>query len=504
MTKKFKIELTTADKFWTPKGLGSVGMDPYRAIAELVANSIDWRLPIENEVAPLIQIIIDRGVIEVRDNGVGMSIDELQDAIQLSVANNEKRPNLRVRKGMFGMGMKVACLSLGWDISIRTRSIHQKGKENVLLLNTRAFDHNEDKRERDNIAGEQIDTDINSSLGDWESGTSIILRDLTNKYLKAIPIRDSIQEVFSPEIGIGEVAIEVIDIESGETYLCAKTTTPVFEKFTINLDELNLFVKDENSESFQLTGWLGLLKTAASGTGKWGVHLFKGNQVIERFHQLPSRLGGLMTRNPHPMYGRTFGEIHLDMCKPNFHKVGFDYSTQSWETVQALLHTHIDKVMKASSEYRVGDEKQAHKALKKIQQHNKASKKAIRKLKQQQEDTTKPIDAFVLPTGEWFIIIEPVAENFGPNSELKPWRYHFREESKELVIVINKGSAIYENHVLNSFNDEVMEIVVNWAISDCLMLFLHERFNYDLEEALKFRNEQLLTKLFSREEDNKA
>ncbi len=504
MGEAFKIELTTADKFWTPKGLGSVGMDPYRAISELVANSIDWRRPVEDDIDPAIQIIIDRGVIEVRDNGVGMTIGELQDAIQLSVANNEKRPNLRVRKGMFGMGMKVACLSLGWDISIRTRSPQEPGLENVLHLNTRAFDHNEDKRERDNVEGEQIAHDTSGPLGEWETGTSIIIRDLTNKYLKAIPIRDSLQEVFSPEIGVGEVYVEVIDLESGETYPCQKTEVAVFEKYTINLDELSLYVKDDNGEKFQITGWIGLLKTAASGTGKWGLHLFKDNQVIERFHQLPSRLGGLMTRNPHPMYGRTFGEIHLDMCKPNFHKVGFDYSTQSWETVQAILNPHIDKIMNASSEYRAGDEKQAHKALKKIQQHKKASKKAIQKLKQQQEDENKPDDAFVLPSGEWFIIIEPIAESFGPNSRLKPWRYHFREESKELIIVINKASAIYENHVLNSFNDEVMEIVVNWAISDCLMLFLHERFNYDLDDAVKFRNEQLLTKLFSTDEEGKA
>jgi hypothetical protein len=500
MSKEFKIELTTADKFWTPKGLGSIGMDPYRAISELVANSIDWRQPTKKKVDSIIQIIIDRGVIEVRDNGVGMSITELQDAIQLSVANNEKRPNLRVRKGMFGMGMKVACFSLGWDISIRTRSTQEPLLENVLHLNTRSFDHNEDKRERDNIRGKQTRHDLSGPLSNWESGTSIIIRDLTNKYLKAIPIRDSLQEVFSPEIGVGEVFIEVIDLESNEIYPCKKTEVAVFEKFTINLDELDLFVKNDAGEKMQITGWIGLLKTAASGTGKWGLHLFKDNQVIERFHQLPSRLGGLMTRNPHPMYGRTFGEIHLNMCKPNFHKVGFDYSTQSWETVQALLNPHIEKIMVASSEYRAGDEKQAHKALKKIQQHKKASKKAMLKLKQQQEDENTPDEAFVLPNGEWFIIIEPIAESFGPNSRLKPWRYHFREESKELVIVINKASEIYENHVLNSFNDEVMEIVINWAISDCLMLFLHDRFNYDLDDALKFRNEQLLTKLFSKSE----
>lgn len=513
--KKFKIELTTADKFWTPKGLGSVGMDPYRAISELVANSIDWRCPRELNEKSIIQVIIDKGVIEVRDNGVGMSIKELQDAIQLSVANDDKRPNLRVRKGMFGMGMKVACLSLGWDIQIITRTIQEPDTENYLHLDTRKFDHTQDKRERDNISGEQNDLNINGPLNGWKSGTSITIKDLTNKFLKAIPVRDSLQEVFSPEISVGEIEIQVFDVENGETYPCKKIEVPVFENHTINLDELELFATSDSGEKMQIRGWLGLLRTAASGTGKWGFHLFKDNQVIERFHQLPSRLGGLMTRNPHPMYGRTYGEIHLDMCKPNFHKVGFDYYSSSWKEVQELLAVHIDKIMEASSSYRAGDENLAHKALKKIQQHNKVSRNAVNKLKiQPQPDGNKegnkqshdskgieseilPENAFVLPSGDWFIIIEPIVESFGPNSSLKPWRYHYRLESKELIIVINKSSSVYENRVLTSFSDEVMETVVNWAISDCLMLFLYDRYNYDLDDALKFRNEHLLTKLFS-------
>ena len=115
----FKIDLTTGDKFWTPKGLGALGMDPNRALAELVANSLDWRRT--DKIKTEILITIGKGFIDITDNGVGMTVNDLKNAIKLSVANDELRPNLRIRKGMFGMGMKVACLTLGWKITFRTK-----------------------------------------------------------------------------------------------------------------------------------------------------------------------------------------------------------------------------------------------------------------------------------------------------------------------------------------------------------------------------------------------
>ena len=502
MSNKFKVDLTASDKFWTPKGLGSVGMDPYRAISELVANSLDWRRLPEDNVTPVIQVILDKGMVEVRGNGVGMTPKELQDSIQLSQANDERRKSLRLRKGMFGMGMKVAALSLGWHIKIVTRSIQKESEDNVLTLNTRLFDHTDDLSVRDNIYGDSINKNLKGPLGNWESGTSIIISDLTNKFLQPIAVRDTLQEVFRPEIGVEGIQIQVVDLKEDKIYECEQVTVPVFEDYTIKLDDLDLFVKSDDGEEMKIRGWLGLMKSASSGLGMWGIHLFKDNQVIERFHQLPIRLGGLLPRNPHPVFGRTFGEIHLDMCKPNFHKVGFDYTTESWKEVQALLSDQIGKIMTASQEYRAGDGKKAHQALKKIQQHTKASKEAVAKIRNQKKEDKEvntPDNALVLANGEWFIIVEPVVESFGANSLLKPWRYHFREESKELVIIINSASALYDNHInaKANFSDDVIEIIVNWSISDCLMLFLHERFGYSLTKALDFRDQQLNT-LFSK------
>jgi len=492
--KKFKIDLDTGNRFWTPKGLGAMGMEPSRAIAELVANSLDWRREANDRVIPIINVVIAKTFIRVTDNGVGMTPKELQNAVQVSVANDSVRPNLRVRKGMFGMGMKVACLSLGWKISIVTRPISKVEEENSLIIDSRKLDdEGTTNKYREGIAGNSEKANKNGLLGDWDSGTSITIEDLTHKTLTAVAIRDSLQEIFSPEITAEKVTIEVIDGDTNEQFICKKVIVPVHKESIIDLGELNLFVKDEETnKKVKITGWLGLMKSGASGTGKWGIHLFKNNQVIERFHQLPIRLGGLLPKNPHPMYGRTYGEIHLDMCKPAFHKVGFDYSTNNWKQVQKLLHDHILVIMEQSGKYRAKDYEKAQKSLKEIQKHRKAVKKTIAKIR---KDNSKiqdaPENAMILPTGDWFTIVEPIFDNLSQSETNKPWIYHYRKESKELAIIINKDSSIYFNKVAPKITDELVELLVSWAISDCILYVLYETFDFSLKDAISFRDEQL-------------
>lgn len=493
---KFQINLNVGNRFWTPKGLGAMGMEPTQAIAELVANSLDWRTENEN-TKPLIQVIISKNSIEVKDNGVGMTAEELQNAIQVSVANDNLRPSLRVRKGMFGMGMKVACLSLGWKITIHTRSLSEENIEHTLLLNTRELDSDGVSNEyRNNIAGESTEELLNGPLSDWTSGTSILIEDLSHRSLTAVAVRDSLQEIFSPEISIENVSIQVIDSENDIEYNCEKIEVPVYPETIIKLDELNLFINDEVTGSpVQVKGWLGLMKTSSSGLGKWGLHLFKNNQVIERFHQLPSRLGGLMPKNPHPKFGRTYGEIHLDMCVPSFHKVGFDYSKESWKEAAEILESSITTIMLASEEFKAGDHEKVKETIKKVQKNKRAIKKALSNVIPTVTTTEKveaPKNAIILTTGDWFIIVDPIIDKLGENEKNKPWIYHFRKESRELAIIINEESPIHRNLINSNSDDKTISLLVSWAISDCILLLLCEEFGYELKDAVAFRDEQLV------------
>ena len=490
MMSKFKVDLTTGDKFWTPKGLGALGMDPNRALSELVANSLDWR--VEGNQKSVIHVIIDNESIEIIDNGVGMTEDELQNGIKVSVANDDLRPSLRVRKGMFGMGMKVACLTLGWKITIRTRSINEFNQEHSLVLDTRKFE-NGDKDYRDHIFGDTTPFDSNLSLRDYSNGTSIKIEDLTYKSLTGISIRDSLQEIFKPELNIENIEIKVIDKKRNEEFICQKVETKIINDTKIDLDELNLYVINEISkEKAQIKGWIALMEVSRPG-GDWGLHIYKNNQIIERFHQLPMRLGGLMTKNPHAEVSRTYGEIQLDMCPPAFHKVGFDHSSSEWQQVQSLLKEHISKIMEASVDYKKSDKEKSAEVIKKIQKHKKAAKNAADRLKFHIEDENKPDDAFTLNDGRWFTIVPPIFKEL--NDVNTPWMYNYSTNSSELSIIINTLSAVYKNVENRGLDENLLVYITNWAISDCVLFLLMDEFGYQKGEALLIRNE-LLNRLF--------
>lgn len=487
---KFKIDLTTGDKFWTPKGLGALGMDPNRALSELVANSLDWR--VEGEQKTVIEVIIDNDSIEVIDNGVGMTEKELQNGIKVSVANDDLRPSLRVRKGMFGMGMKVACLTLGWKITIHTRSISEHNLEHSLILDTRKLD-GEDENYRNDIYGKTSPFDKNSSLGNYNSGTSIKIQDLTYKSLTGVSIRDSLQEVFKPELNIENIEIKVIDRRREEEFICQKIETKIIEETRIDLDELNLYVTNQTSnQKTKIKGWLALMEVSRP-SGDWGLHLYKNNQIIERFHQLPIRLGGLMTKNPHAEVSRTYGEIQLDMCPPAFHKVGFDHSSSEWQQVQNLLKEHIGEIMEASVDYKKSDKEKSAEAIKKIQKHKRAAKNAAERLKSHIEDENKPEDAFTLNDGRWFTIVPPIFKEL--NDVNIPWMYNYSKSSSELSIIINTLSAVYKNAESRGLDENLLIYITNWAISDCVLFLLMDEFGYQNGEALLIRNE-LLNRLF--------
>ena len=133
------------------------------ALGEIIANSLDWSLlskqeartisedaaqhadgqkfltDLENEYGSLGAIISDEppsisiesknGKIIIIDKGVGMNFEEVQTAMQLKRASDKIRAPLRMRKGQFGMGLKVSALGLGRAMEIQSRSIKTPGKQ---------------------------------------------------------------------------------------------------------------------------------------------------------------------------------------------------------------------------------------------------------------------------------------------------------------------------------------------------------------------------------------
>lgn len=98
--------------------LGEIDLPQWRCIAELVDNSIDGFLNAERSGRPIqnpeVAITVPRSDvptarITVKDNGPGMSIETLEQAVKAGWTGNSPLGNL----GLFGMGFNIATARLG-------------------------------------------------------------------------------------------------------------------------------------------------------------------------------------------------------------------------------------------------------------------------------------------------------------------------------------------------------------------------------------------------------
>ena len=101
----------TPDKSLIQK-LGLVGYRTEQAVAELVDNSIDARIPDEKETIE-VHLDFQKKWIGVRDNGHGMDKQDLTNA--MTIAKGTKADG---ELGQFGIGMKSACSALGKKLMV--------------------------------------------------------------------------------------------------------------------------------------------------------------------------------------------------------------------------------------------------------------------------------------------------------------------------------------------------------------------------------------------------
>lgn len=125
------MSISTLDITPTPRILRTIGEIPFQTwqcIAELVDNSIDAflsNMALEDCERKITVTWSSDSVgsadrtLEINDNAMGMSIDQLQNAVRAGYTSNDPIGNL----GLFGMGFNIATARLGEETTIlSTRS----------------------------------------------------------------------------------------------------------------------------------------------------------------------------------------------------------------------------------------------------------------------------------------------------------------------------------------------------------------------------------------------
>lgn len=532
-----KLDITADDKIFTPRGVGALNIGVIQCLSELVANSLDWKRfssrEIQNierdlkegeknlsefnqlyktllEAEPVdtvITIKYNKNSIEIWDNAIGMSLDELEIGLKLRAASDKKREPLRSRKGMFGMGLKVGILGMGWKFIIRTRS-YVKKKECGIEIDTK--DIEKGKLQLRSVIGREYDEyDKSGPLSDIESGTYIRIEKLHKRKHKPEIWRQELGRNFSPEIEYEGVKIIVIDNnldENIELEPCKPEIINIIPETKIHLDHLNLEVvpdHEDNNEPIKIRGWLALRQKMASGSGRWGLHTFRKGQLVEAFHNEGPRTNGLLPYNPHPNYARLHGEVHLDMCEPNFTKLGWNTELQSWNAVSVALRDVLEKVMKAAKEFRVklGGGAKARNLIQKAQAQAQESIAKIAESKNGDDTDEKPLEDSLshIAIGDDRYLKISISTQSLPNNG-KFWDFSFRPESDEIAVMINMESILWQWAQERSGAENLAALIVNWAIVDSLYFCLIDEIGIEPTRAIHLRDEWHM-KLYQEESD---
>ena len=322
MSRKTKVDITPDKRLI--KKLGLVGYRTEQAIAELIDNSIDARIEGEKEHIH-VELDFGRGQIIVTDDGLGMSLDELKDALTVARETKDKKGETL---GQFGLGMKSACSSLGKSFIIITT---KHGQQPTF---TTRYDEDQwlgdESRDWSNFEIEE--TKKHAS----KPGTRIEINNLK------VPLYPNQISNFRRRFGIRYgpyLKNEQIKIRVGSRD--CEAVEPELEEGT----RRNVDIKLPNGR--QIAGWIGLLKKR-SIKGNYGIHIYRRGRLIRAFDKFGIR--------NHPEVAKIIGAISLDHVPVNFHKTGFLEDSLEYKEAFTLFKNDptVAKMLRRSSSQKAG------------------------------------------------------------------------------------------------------------------------------------------------------
>jgi len=315
----------TPDTSLMPK-LGFAGYSPAQAIAELVDNSIDEMFD-DHELQ--VAISINGEAITVADNARGMDETGISNAMRL--AHSDKQGKL----GEFGLGLKTACLSLGEEFTIITKS-YLTHREYRIRFNEAEW--------KCANAGWKLPLQSTDSLTD-DHYTVVRISKLKKFYPNLHNfIRADIQKRFSPFISEGKVKIIVNKI------ICAPDQSELLEgsrkTFILNL-----------KSGHKISGWYGLLKQG-SNKGFYGFTTFRRGRMITAYDKIAI--------GEHPTISRIVGEIRMDHVPVTTAKREFERSSKEYAEVENALREELRDIIRLARQ-KANEEKVTKDIVEKLQ-----------------------------------------------------------------------------------------------------------------------------------------
>lgn len=359
------VNLTPTPKIL--KLLGDIEFQPWQCVAELIDNGFDeflrikrsglnWNEPFEVAIAlPSPQTPADQAAIVVRDNGRGMTLDQVTDAARAGWTSNDPLNNL----GLFGMGFNIATARLGSVARIlTTRStdsvwvgievdLDRLGPDFSAPVIYRPKDSRDEHGTRIEIGAlnqradwlrrSQNQRKLRETLGKVYSylleseGFQLLIKDVPVK-----PIKHCVWDASRHVVRAGEEVPAVIPIDHPLTSRSVCLVCGLWQDSPDSSCESCGSDRLEVRER-RVWGWIGIQRYL--DTSEFGIDFLRNGRKIltadktlfewvnpddpgDRVNEYPIEL-------PH-QGGRIVGEIHLDHVPVHYTKDAFDRADKSW------------------------------------------------------------------------------------------------------------------------------------------------------------------------------
>lgn len=354
--------------------LGEINLDQWKCLAELIDNSVDAfinaRRGGEQVASPSVSISLptqDRAdaAVTIRDNGPGMTIEQLERAVRAGWSGNNPLDNL----GLFGMGFNIATARLGMVTEVyATRAGDHEWTGLRIDLNelrrTRSYHTPRLIRPKSDPSAHGTEIKILQLKADQRlyfaknANHQKIRRQLARVYA---PLLLSKEDTFALQLNGQNVqpkrpchwdpdrsvqggdgkpvhAVESFDYALPSRHYCLTCMISFSGQEgcpTAGSDCKTIEVKR------RLHGWVGLQRYMHEED--FGIDIVRNGRVIEvQNKDLFVWTGGERPEREYPIddqrnRGRFIGEVHLDHCRVSYTKDRFERDDTSWAEMVTLI-----------------------------------------------------------------------------------------------------------------------------------------------------------------------
>jgi hypothetical protein len=315
---------------------------PWHALAEFIDNStqsyrnndteLDRAYRVE-KAGLVVAVSYDRdaGVLRVRDNAMGMSLQELKDAVHIG-----KAPSVTSGRSQFGLGLKTAACWFGDKWTVRTKKLGEKTGHSIVV-------------EVDKVAsgqGHLPNDSFSAEQDDHFTEIAIEKMHVTLQGRRLGKTKESLRSMYRVDMRDGKLAILWDNIQLAWR------------------DELQFLRPKNDSEEKQpikfrvgkkaVKGWVGVLAPGSSGRVNAGFALIRRGRLIRGWPEAwrPEAIFGPPPGSNDLINQRITGEIQLDDFEVTHTKDDILWQENEEDEVQEGIKERIEDLLGHARKYR--------------------------------------------------------------------------------------------------------------------------------------------------------